>query len=108
MNYISSVKLANEISMENHRTQLIRARATNLRLESSLGGEAAGSRLTQVAGTLIEGLEPTVNSISERIQIYKMQENLKGRNSDVKMLASGGARLMLTPLNFSLKLSRGS
>jgi len=108
MNDISSAKLMNEISLEDYRTQLIRAKATNLRLESLMGGEASGSRLMQVAGTFIGGLEPTVQSISERLRIYKMQENLKGRNSNVKTLASGGARLMLTPLKFSLKLNRGS
>merc|ERR1712008_21043 len=105
---ISSARLMNEISLENHRTQLIRARATNLHLESSSGGEASGSRQMHAAATFIEGLEPTVQSMLERLRIYKMQEKLEGRNSDVETLASGAAGLMLTPLNFSLKLNRGS
>lgn len=105
---ISSARLMNEISLENVRTQLIRARATNLHLESTSGGEAAGSRQMHAAGTFIGGLEPTVQSMLERLRIYKMQENLEGRNLDVKTLASGAAGLMLTPLNFSLKLNGGS
>jgi hypothetical protein len=42
---------------------------------------------------------------SDRLELYKLQEQLQAKNEDTRNLASGKAQLFLTPQDVNLKLS---
>jgi len=106
-NEVKAAELAADILLETQKTAFIKAQADNKRLEAKMQGEATGMTLMRAADTFIAGLNETVENVTSRVDLYKLQETLKGANQDTKNLASGKAQLFLTPSNVNLKLAMG-
>jgi regulator of protease activity HflC (stomatin/prohibitin superfamily) len=106
-NDVRSAHLRADIALEKQRTELIRTRAENTRLEAEMAGQADGMKLVETASTFIDGLSASLPSVDSRVELYKLQETMKGRNTDTQNLASGKATLFLTPDDLDLKLAMG-
>merc|ERR550537_1078933 len=107
-NEVRSAHLKADIALEKQRTELIRTRAENSRLEAEMAGQADGTKQVQSAVTFIDGLNASVPNVSKRVELYRLQEEMTGRNTDTQNLASGKATLFLTPQDLNLKLAMGS
>merc|ERR1712003_55392 len=106
-NEVRAAKLTMDIKLERRRTELIQTKAENKRLEAQMQGEAAGLELGKSASSFIKNLNETVPDLDNRIELYKLHTDLKSRNIDTKNLASGNAKLYLTPADLKLKLMMG-
>lgn len=106
-NEIASAKLLAEVAYETRRSELIRTKSSNVRLEAMTEGMSAGSKSLQKANAYIAGLENSVPNVTERVNMYKLNEQLKSRNMDTENLAKGKAQLFVTPDDLNLKLNMG-
>jgi len=70
-------------------------------------GTSAGSKVLQKANVYIAGLEAAVPNVTERVNLYKLHEQMRSRNLDTKSLAEGKAQLFITPDDLNLKLNMG-
>jgi regulator of protease activity HflC (stomatin/prohibitin superfamily) len=107
-NEVRSAHLQADIALEKQRTELIRTRAENSRLEAEMAGQADGTKLVKSAATFIDGLNASLPSVDARVELYRLHETTKGRNTDTQNLAAGNAKLFLTPQDLNLKLQMGS
>merc|ERR1712183_1094669 len=89
---------------EGQRTELIRTKAENERLQAQMHGEATGMELMRGAATFIGGLNASVPDVESRVSLYRLHEELEGRNKDTQNLASGTAHLFITPQDMNLRL----
>merc|ERR1712232_942440 len=96
--------LENDIKLERQRTELIRTKAENERLQAEMKGEAVGLEMARGASTFIEGLNESVPSVDRRVELYRLHQELDGRNVDTQNLASGKAHLFVTPSDLKLRL----
>eukprot|EP00933_Yihiella_yeosuensis_P020639 TRINITY_DN164_c0_g1_i10.p1 TRINITY_DN164_c0_g1~~TRINITY_DN164_c0_g1_i10.p1 ORF type:complete len:634 (-),score=147.89 TRINITY_DN164_c0_g1_i10:576-2477(-) len=107
-NDVKAAKLIADIKLEKQRTELIKTQAANAKLEAEMQGQADGSKLVQAAAAFIDGLNASMPNVSERVELYKLQQIMTARNTDTQNLASGKAQLFLTPSDLNLKLNMGS
>jgi len=107
-NEVRSAHMKADIALERQRTDLIRTKAENSRLEAEMAGQADGTKLMKSASTFIDGLNTSLPSVDARVELYRLHETTKGRNTDTQNLASGSAKLFLTPQDLNLKLQMGS
>lgn len=103
-NDVKAAAMAADIDLERQRTDLIRSQAENQRLQSTMQGESDGQKRARSANAFIGGLNETVPNVDNRIDLYKMHEELIGRNTDTKHLSSGSAHLFLTPRDLNLRM----
>merc|ERR1719382_1001251 len=96
------------IGLERQRTEFIRTQASNHLLEAQMQGEADGMELVQSANAFIGGLNESVPNVADRVDLYKLHHELRGRNTDTENLASGTAHLFLTPQELNLRLDTRS
>merc|ERR1712188_177832 len=107
-NDVAAAKLRSEIKLEKQRTELIKTRATNSRLESEVQGQSTGLTVAMDAATFLgPTLSKVVPNLEDRIGLYKLQKQLESRNKDTASLASGKATLFMTPEDMNLKLQMG-
>lgn len=103
-NDVAAAKLLANISLEKQRTELIRTRADNTKLEAQGRGQSEGEQLAQTAATYIEGLNTSVPNVTTRVSLYKLQQVMKARNKDTSNLAAGNTQLFMTTEDINLKL----
>merc|ERR550514_2176856 len=107
-NDVAAAKLSSEIKLEKQRTQLIQTRSENARLEAEVQGQSAGLTEAMDAATFLgPTLSKVVPNLSDRLELYKLHQELESRNKDTKSLSSGNAHLFLTPSDMKLKLQMG-
>merc|ERR1712139_214535 len=107
-NDVAAAKLSAEIKLEKQRTELIRTRAENARLESEVQGQSTGLTVAMDAATFLgPTLSKVVPNLQDRIDLYKLQKQLESNNKDTASLASGKATLFMTPEDMKLKLQMG-
>jgi regulator of protease activity HflC (stomatin/prohibitin superfamily) len=106
-NEVRQAALSMDIQLERQRSELIQTRAENERLEAEMNGDAAGMRLMMAASTFIGGLNESVPNVTDRVDLYRMHQELSSRNADTQNLASGSAHLFLTPEDLKLRLTVG-
>jgi len=106
-NEVKAAELGAEIKLEKQKTDFIKAQADNKRLEAKTAGESAGLSLLRAADSFIGGLKTTVDNVENRVDLYKLHEQISAHNTDTKNLASGSAELYLTPSNVNLKIAMG-
>merc|ERR1719359_28588 len=106
-NEVRQAALSMDIQLERQRSELIQTRAENERLEAEMNGDAVGMRLMMAASTFIGGLNESVPNVTDRVDLYRMHQELNSRNADTQNLASGSAHLFLTPEDLKLRLSVG-
>eukprot|EP00408_Alexandrium_pacificum_P017842 CAMPEP_0171193466 /NCGR_PEP_ID=MMETSP0790-20130122/20393_1 /TAXON_ID=2925 /ORGANISM="Alexandrium catenella, Strain OF101" /LENGTH=487 /DNA_ID=CAMNT_0011658643 /DNA_START=171 /DNA_END=1634 /DNA_ORIENTATION=+ len=104
-NDVQFAKLRADIVLERQRTQLIQTQAFNERLAAEKDGEAKGAELAKSAATFIDGLNASLPSVEQRVDLYKLHKQLEHQNAKTKSLASGKATLFLTPQDMNLKLN---
>jgi len=107
-NEIASEKVKADVSYEKKRAEFIQAKASNIRLEAMTEGTSIGSKVLQKASAYIAGLEGSVPNVTDRVNMYKLHEQMQSRNLDTKNLAAGKAQLFVTPDDLNLKLDMGS
>jgi len=103
-NEVAAAKMRADIRLEMQRKELIEAQAENARLEAEMVGQSDGTKLVQRAATFITGLNEAVPLVENRLELYKLHEQLKSRNIDTANLAGGTAKLFLTPSDVNLRL----
>jgi len=103
-NEVAAAKMQADIRLEMQRKELIEAQAENARLEAEMAGQSDGTKLVQQAATFITGLNEAVPLVENRLELYKLHEQLKSRNTDTANLAGGTAKLFLTPSDVNLRL----
>jgi len=104
-NDVSAAKLTSDIMLEKQKTELIRTRAENAKLEARVQGESAGLSLAKGAATFLgPALSEVVPDLEDRLALYKLHQELASKNKDTASLASGQATLFLTPQDMNLKL----
>merc|ERR1712217_912098 len=103
-NDVKAAKLNADIKLENQRRELIQAQAENARLEAEMTGQSDGTKLVQRAATFISGLETALPEVNSRVELYKLHQELKSRNTDTQNLAQGNAKLFLTPSDLNLRI----
>merc|ERR1719238_2660353 len=96
--------MEHQLALEVKRTELITLQAGNERLIASFKGEATGTNLVKAADTFISGLNTSVPNITDRVDLFKLQEKLEARNIDTSNIASAQAKLFLTPKDVNLNL----
>lgn len=107
-NDVAAAKLSAQIQLEKQRTELIQTRSENVRLEAEVQGQAAGLTVAMDAATFLGStLSKAVPSLSDRIDLYKLHQQLESKNRDTASLSSGKANLFLTPKDMNLKLQMG-
>jgi hypothetical protein len=106
-NEVRSARLRADITLEAQRTELIRTQSENSQLEAEMLGQSDGTKLAQSAVTFIDGLHGSVPNISSRLELYRLHQTTRGRNTDTKNLASGTSKLFLTPQDLDLRLAMG-
>merc|ERR1719183_1357344 len=105
-NEVMAAKLAADVTLEKKQgLEYLKAKAENDKLEASIGGESSGLTLAKRASTFMSGLNSALPDSAQRFQLYKLQETLQAKNADTKNLASGSAKLFLTPQDLNLKLN---
>jgi hypothetical protein len=107
-NEVRSAAMTANISLEVARSELIRTQSENHRLQSEIRGEAEGMKLVHSANAFIGGLTESVPNVSNRVELYRLHQELRGRNADTENLASGSAHLFLTPQDLNLRLDTAS
>jgi regulator of protease activity HflC (stomatin/prohibitin superfamily) len=107
-NDVNAAALTADITLERQRTDLIKTRAENERLQAQMHGEATGMEIMKGAATFIGGLNESVPDVESRVELYKLQKELEGRNKDTLNLASGTAHLFLSPQDLNLRLDTRS
>lgn len=105
---VESAKLQAQIDLEKSKTELIRTKEGNEGLKAKMKGEATGMQLVRSAATFIQGLNETVPNVESRVQLYRLHNELEGRNRDTQNLASGKAKLFLTPKDLNLRIDAAS
>jgi len=106
-NDVNEAKLKADIDLEKQKTDLIKTQVSNDRLQASLAGQADGSALVENAIAFLDGLNESVPGVDDRTELYKLHQTMDGRNADTKNLASGQAKLFITPKEMNLKLQMG-
>jgi regulator of protease activity HflC (stomatin/prohibitin superfamily) len=107
-NDVAAAKLNADIKLEKQRTELIQSRSENARLEAEVQGQSAGLTEAMDAATFLgPTLSKVVPNLSDRLELYKLHQELESRNKDTKSLSSGNANLFLTPSDMKLKLQMG-
>merc|ERR1719456_1410409 len=107
-NDVAAAKLRSEIKLEKQRTELIQTRSENMRLESEVQGQSTGLTVAMDAATFLgPTLSKVVPNLSDRLELYKLHQELESRNKDTKSLSSGNANLFMTPEDMKLKLQMG-
>jgi len=101
-NEVKAAALAAEILLEQQRTELISTRALNAKLEAETIGDSEGMKLMRAAASFIGGLDQSVPDIDQRVELYKMHQKLKSKNTDTMNLAAGNAKLFMTPSDMNL------
>jgi len=97
-----AAKLDAKINLEKNRTELIRTQTENKALQASMAGEATGMQMMRTAAVFIDGLHETVPSVDQRLELYRLHQEMEGRNQDTKNIAAGNAKLFLTPKDLSI------
>merc|ERR1719162_1349048 len=104
-NDVSAAKLTSDITLEKQRTELIKTRSENVRLESEVRGQSTGLTVAMDAATFLgPTLSAVVPNLQDRIDLYKLQKQLESKNKDTASLAGGKATLFMTPEDMNLKL----
>lgn len=106
-NDVNKAKLAADILLEKQKTDLIKTQVNNDRLQASLAGQADGAALVENAKAFLDGLNESVPGVDDRTDLYRLHQVMDGRNADTKNLASGQAKLFITPKDMNLKLQMG-
>merc|ERR1719163_1591386 len=106
-NEVMAAKLAADIQMEKQRTELIETQSKNEQLQAQMQGESGGMERAESAKAFINGLNSSVPSMTKRVELYELHENLANSQANTKHLASGKAKLFLTPKDMNLKLHMG-
>jgi len=101
-NEVKAAALAAEILLEQQRTALITTKAENAKLEAESIGDSEGMKLMRAAASFIGGLNVSVPDVQQRVQLYSMHQKLKSKNTDTQNLASGNAKLFMTPADLNL------
>merc|ERR1711972_792292 len=107
-NEVRSAKLKADIELERQRTELIRTQSENAHLQAEMEGQAEGTKLVERVATFIDGLNTSLPDVTSRIDLYRLHEVTKGRNTDTRNLANGTAHLFLTPQDLDLRLNMDS
>jgi len=101
-NEVKAASLQAEIQLEKQRTALITTKAENAKLEAEMAGDADGMKLMRGAAAFIGGLDKSVPDEQQRISLYAMHQKLRSKNTDTQNLASGNAKLFMTPSDLNL------
>jgi len=107
-NAVNAAKLTADIKLEQQRTELIQTQADNERLQKQFQGQSDGQKLVQAALAYISGLSSSVPNVTERVEMYRLQQTLKARQADTSSLAKGKAQIFMTPQDFNLSLGSES
>jgi len=106
-NDVLAAKLAADIMMEKQRTELIQTQSKNQQLKAKMQGESGGMERAMCAKAFIDGLNTSIANVSKRVELYELHEVLENNRANTKNLASGKAKLFLTPEDMKLKLHMG-
>merc|ERR1711977_77178 len=106
-NDVLAAKLAADIQMEKQKTELIATQAQNQQLQARMQGESGGMKRAMSAKAFIDGLNTSIANISKRVELYELHESLENNRANTQHLASGTAKLFLTPEDMNLKLHMG-
>eukprot|EP00930_Biecheleria_cincta_P024083 TRINITY_DN17288_c0_g1_i1.p1 TRINITY_DN17288_c0_g1~~TRINITY_DN17288_c0_g1_i1.p1 ORF type:complete len:798 (-),score=164.69 TRINITY_DN17288_c0_g1_i1:330-2723(-) len=104
-NDVAAAKLEANITLEKRKTELIRTKADNARLEAQGRGQSEGEQLAQTAATFIQGLNTSLPNVTTRVNLYKLQQVMKARNKDTANLAAGKSQLFMTTEDINLNLA---
>lgn len=103
-NEVQAAKLTAEITRENQLTALLTKKAENARILSQTQGESEGGVLAKSAQTFLDTLETSLPNATTRLDLYKLHQELKSKDTTTSNLASGKANLFVTPEDVHLKL----
>eukprot|EP00929_Paragymnodinium_shiwhaense_P058772 TRINITY_DN29448_c0_g1_i1.p1 TRINITY_DN29448_c0_g1~~TRINITY_DN29448_c0_g1_i1.p1 ORF type:complete len:838 (+),score=242.94 TRINITY_DN29448_c0_g1_i1:47-2560(+) len=95
-------QLAGELDIEQNRNDLLQAQGQNIILEARMQGEAYGREELETVKTFIDLLNGSVSTVDERVEIFKMNEQLKGRTQDIQNLKNGNMKLLMAPTSVNL------
>merc|ERR1711959_708306 len=86
-NEVAAAKMTAEIKLEKQRTELIQTRASNSRLEAEVHGESDGLKLAMDAATFLgPTLGKVVPQLADRLDLYKLHQQLESKNRDTASL----------------------
>jgi len=106
-NDVMAAKLAADIQMEKQRTELIQMQSKNHQLQSQMKGESDGMKRARNAKAFIDGISSSLPNATKQVELYELHERLDNNRANAKNLASGNAKLFLTPEDMKLKLQMG-
>jgi len=103
-NEVEHEELTAKIALERQRTALIEAKTANEKLQASVEGEAAGTRLAQNTLAFLNALNVSVPAEDERLALLRFFSEQATLTKQTEHLASGTASLFLTPQDMNLKV----
>jgi regulator of protease activity HflC (stomatin/prohibitin superfamily) len=104
-NEVLKEKMLGDIEVEKQNTALIQARCDNDRMRAIIEGEAAGLRLAKNVSTFFASLEGCMPDEEKRLQLFRFFEEQAEATNRTKHIASGQAKLFVTPQDVNLKLN---
>jgi hypothetical protein len=97
--------MTGKVALEQQRYQLLVAKGVNHILEARMIGEAFGKQELETVKTFISELNSSVTDVSERVAIFKLQEQLRGRTQDIKNLQNSSTmNLMMAPKEMTFRM----
>lgn len=100
--YLARQSMEADIYLETNRTNLLTIQGGNQELEAELAGRSVGLFDLSEVQTIIDGLDPSVPTTAERVDIYKLKEDNRRGEIDIENYAS--MDLHLVPYNMTLLL----
>jgi len=89
---------------EAQRLELLKLMEANALKEASSSGAVSGLQLAKTVDEYLSTLNTTLPSLSDRLSLYRLHQELQSRNSTTANLASGKAQLIVTPDHVHLSL----
>jgi len=106
-NEVRIAKMKGDIDYEQQRSELLRVRKANTEARAQMEGEAEGLKEVSGAAVFIQGLNVSVPNEADRIELFKMREEVRQRNIDTARVASmSSVTLFLNPEDLNMGIGR--
>jgi regulator of protease activity HflC (stomatin/prohibitin superfamily) len=104
-NHVRQVKLAGDLELEKRRTELLQAQALNKKLRAGVEGKARGLQKVSATSIFIKGLNYTMPSVTDRIELYKMWKGIRARHADTGKIGDAAGTIVMEPGRSNLNIN---
>jgi len=97
--------LAGQLIIEQSRASLLNATGANEILQARMDGEAFGRKELESVKGFLDGLNSAVPKTNDRVAIFKLKEQLRGRTTDLQnLMGSKNTKLYMGPKDMNVRM----